>query len=128
VFSEATTAFEYGFLKLNDLIKVPHPKPALDAQGKEKMELLETTVGRLILNSVLPQDYTYINKLVDNKALKGIVREIIEKYPNEDAVVIIDKIKTLGFEYCTLSGVSWGMDDLIVPKEKKGLIDQAKKM
>jgi len=91
--SEATTAFEYGFLKLNDLIKVPHPKPGLDAQGKEKMELLETTVGRLILNSVLPQDYTYINKLVDNKALKGIVREIIEKYPNEDAVVIIDKIK-----------------------------------
>ena len=89
------------------------------------MELIETTVGRLILNAVLPNDYPYINKLVDNKALKGIVREIIEKYPNEEAVVIIDKIKTLGFEYCTLSGVSWGMDDLIVPKEKKGLIDAA---
>jgi DNA-directed RNA polymerase subunit beta' len=118
--SEATTAFNYGFLGQNDVIKVPHPKPI-----SGKMELLETTVGRLILNEVFPEDYPYINRLVDNKALKGIVREIIEKYPNEDAVNIIDKIKMLGFEYCTLSGVSWGMDDLIVPKEKKGLIDAA---
>ena len=117
--SEATTAFDYGFLGQNDLIKVPNPKVT------DKTELIETTVGRLILNSIFPQDYPYINRLVDNKQLKGIVREIIEKYPNEDAVVIIDKIKTLGFEYCTLSGVSWGMDDLIVPKEKKGLIDEA---
>jgi DNA-directed RNA polymerase subunit beta' len=116
--SEATTAFEYGYVGQTDLIKVPHPK-------SEKMELLETTVGRLILNGVMPEDYPYINKLIDNKVLKGIVREIIEKYPNEDAVVTIDKIKTLGFEYCTLSGVSWGMDDLIVPKEKKQLIDDA---
>jgi len=123
--SEATTAYEYGFLNLNDLIRVPHPKQAVVDEASGKIELLETTVGRLILNAVLPNDYSYINKLVDNKALKGAVREIIEKYPNEEAVVIIDRIKTLGFEYCTLSGVSWGMDDLIVPKEKKQLIDDA---
>jgi len=122
--SEATTAFEYGFLGLNDQIRVPHPKPQTE---NEKTELLETTVGRLIFNASLPQDYPYINKLIDNKALKGLVREVIEKYPNEDAVVVIDSIKTLGFEYCTLSGVSWGMDDLIVPKEKKGLVDEAEK-
>ncbi|MCX6723579.1 MAG: DNA-directed RNA polymerase subunit beta' [Candidatus Staskawiczbacteria bacterium] len=121
--SEATTAFDYGYLKQNDLIKVPHPKPFDAVQGgSEKMELIETTVGRLILNAVLPDDYPYVNKLIDNKALKGLVREIIEKYPNEKAVVIIDDIKTLGFEYCTLSGISWGMDDLIVPPEKKELI------
>ena len=87
--------------------------------------MIETSVGRIIFNSSFPNDYPYINRLIDNKALKGIVREVIEKYSNEDAVVIIDKVKTLGFEYCTLSGVSWGMDDLIVPKEKKGLIDTA---
>jgi DNA-directed RNA polymerase subunit beta' len=118
--SEATTAFDYGYLKQNDLIKVPHPK-------SDKMELIETTVGRLILNASLPQDYPYVNKVIDNKALKGLVREIIEKYPNEQAVVVIDSIKTLGFEYCTLSGVSWGMDDLQVPKEKPELIDAAEK-
>ncbi len=117
--SEAITAFEYGFLGQNEKIKVPSPK------NTEKIEMIETSVGRLILNAVLPHDYPYINKLIDNKALKGLVRDVIEKYSNEEAVVIIDKIKTLGFEYCTLSGVSWGMDDLIVPKEKKGLIDAA---
>ncbi|MGA2417842.1 MAG: DNA-directed RNA polymerase subunit beta' [Candidatus Staskawiczbacteria bacterium] len=117
--SEAITAFEYGFLGMNEKIKVPSPK------FPDKIEMIETSVGRLILNSVLPHDYPYVNKLVDNKALKGLVREVIEKYTNEEAVVIIDKIKTLGFEQCTLSGVSWGMDDLIVPKEKKGLIDAA---
>ena len=121
--SEVVTAFEYGFLGLNDQIKVPNPKTLVGED--QKIELIETTAGRLILNDSLPQDYPYINKLIDNKALKSLVREIIEKYPNEDAVVIIDKIKTLGFEYCTLSGISWGMDDLIVPKEKAGLIEEA---
>jgi DNA-directed RNA polymerase subunit beta' len=118
--SEATTAFDYGYLGQNDMIKVPHPK-------SDKMELIETTVGRLILNASLPNDYPYVNKIIDNKGLKGLVREIIEKYSNEQAVVIIDAIKTLGFEYCTLSGISWGMDDLIVPKEKPALIDEAEK-
>jgi len=118
--SEAKTALDYGFLGLNDLIKVPNPK-------SDKQELIETTVGRLIFNASLPHDYPYVNKLIDNKGLKSLVREVIEKYTNEQAVVVIDNIKTLGFEYCTLSGVSWGMDDLIVPKEKAGLIDQAEK-
>ena len=121
--SEAVTAFEYGFLGLNDQIKAPNSKTPIDSE--QKIELIETTVGRLIFNDSLPQDYPYINKVIDNKALKSLVREIIEKYPNEDAVVVIDRIKTLGFEYCTLSGISWGMDDLIVPKEKAGLIDEA---
>jgi DNA-directed RNA polymerase subunit beta' len=117
--SEAINAFEYGLLTQNDKIKVPNPKIT------DKIELIETSVGRLIFNRSFPNDYPYINRLIDNKQLKGIVREVIEKYSNEEAVVIIDKVKTLGFEYCTLSGVSWGMDDLIVPKEKQKLIDDA---
>jgi len=117
--SEAITAFEFGYLGQNDKIKVPSPK------NRDKIEMIETSVGRLILNSVFPHDYPYINRLIDNKALKGIVRDVIEKYDNTEAVVIIDAIKTLGFEHCTLSGVSWGMDDLIVPKEKPALIAKA---
>lgn len=116
--SEATLALDYNYLGLNDIIRLPNPKT-------EAHELLETTVGRLIFNSVLPADYPYVNKLIDNKQLKGLVREVIEKYTNEEAVIIIDRIKSLGFEHCTLSGVSWGMDDLIVPPEKKELIEKA---
>ena len=116
--SEAITAHEFGFLGLTDNIKVPNPKVG-------ETGMIETSAGRLILNAVLPDDYPYINKLIDNKGLKGLVREVIEKYPNEEAVIILDKIKTLGFEYCTLSGISWGMDDLIVPKDKPRLIGEA---
>jgi len=116
--AEAKMAYEYGVIKVDDLIKVPHPK-------SQTHELIETTVGRLILNSVLPDDYPYINKVVDNKGLKQLVREVVEKYSNEIAVTIIDSVKTLGFEHCTLSGISWGMDDLVVPAEKPGLIAKA---
>ena len=116
--SEATMAYEYGYLGLNDKIKVPNPKSA-------EHEIIETCVGRLILNTSLPADYPYVSKLIDNKALKALVRDIVEKYHGKDAIDTLDKIKTMGFEYCTLSGISWGMDDLIVPKEKPHIIKEA---
>ncbi|MBX4201216.1 DNA-directed RNA polymerase subunit beta' [Candidatus Parcubacteria bacterium] len=116
--SEAVTAHDYGFLGLNERIKVPNPKaPAF--------EIIETSVGRLILNSSLPSDYPYVNKLIDTKSLKALVRDIIEKYTGEGSIDTLDKIKVMGFEYCTLSGISWGMDDLIVPKEKGKMIKEA---
>jgi DNA-directed RNA polymerase subunit beta' len=131
--AEAVNAHEYGFVGLNDKIKLPNPKPE-DEKGNVVVEkelhhnpdIIETSVGRIILNNNLPKDYTFVNKLIDNKGLKALVRDIIEKYPG-NCVQALDNIKALGFEYCTLSGISWGMDDLIVPKEKAELIDQAEK-
>ena len=116
--SEAITAHEYGYLGLNEKIKVPNPK-------SPEHEIIETSVGRLILNSSLPATYPYVSKLIDNKALKAMVRDIIEKYHGEECIATLDKIKAMGFEYCTLSGISWGMDELIVPKEKGQLIEDA---
>jgi DNA-directed RNA polymerase subunit beta' len=118
--SEAITAHEYGFLTLTDKIKVPNPKSV-------EHEIIETCVGRLILNSNLPATYPYVNRIIDNKALKALIRDIIEKYHGKDAIDTLDKIKSMGFEYCTLSGISWGMDDLIVPKEKDQMILDAEK-
>jgi DNA-directed RNA polymerase subunit beta' len=116
--AEARTANEYGHLPLNQKIKVPNPK-------SQDHELIETTVGRLILNASLPDDYPYVNKLIATKELKAMVRDIIEKYTGEGSIDTLDKIKHLGFEYCTLSGVSWGMDDLIVPPEKEKMLEEA---
>ncbi len=118
--SEAVTAFEFGFLKLNERIKALNPK-------SETPEVIETTVGRLIFNGALPEDYPYVNKLIATKELKALVRDVIEKYTGEGSIDTLDKIKVMGFEYCTLSGISWGMDDLIVPKEKEKMIDDAEK-
>jgi len=118
--AEATTAYEYKFLSLNEKIKIHNPK-------SESHEIIETCVGRLILNSNLPPTYQYVNKLIDNKALKALIRDIIEKYPGQESIDTIDRVKDMGFEYCTLSGISWGMDDLIVPKEKKAMLKEAEK-
>ena len=72
--SEAMNAFEFKFLGQNEKIKVPNPK------FPDKIEMIETSIGRIIFNRSFPIDYPYINRLIDNKALKGIVREVIEKY------------------------------------------------
>ena len=118
--SEVITAYEYGYLEKDAKIRVPNPK-------SEQHELIETSVGRLILNAALPKTYPYVSKLIDNKALKALIRDIIEKYPGEESMETLDRVKTMGFEHCTLSGVSWGMDDLIVPKEKKQMLIDAEK-
>ena len=128
--SEAMTAYEHGFLGLNDKIKVPdpkQPKPDKKEKNQKPREIIETCLGRLILNSNLPNDYPFVNKLIDNKGLKALVRDIIEKYPGQQSIDVLDNIKAMGFEYCTLSGISWGMDDLIVPKEKEKLFEEAEK-
>ncbi len=116
--SEATTAFEYKFLGLNEKIKIQNAK-------SEAHEIIETCVGRIILNASLPATYPYVNKLIDNKSLKALIRDIIEKYPGQESIDTIDRVKTMGFEYCTLAGISWGMDDLIVPKEKAQMLKES---
>ncbi|MBM3206163.1 MAG: DNA-directed RNA polymerase subunit beta' [Candidatus Staskawiczbacteria bacterium] len=118
--TEAIIALEYGFLGLNEKIKVVNPR-------LENKEFIETCVGRLIFNSALPQNYPFVNKQIDNKGLKALVRDIIEKYSGEESIDALDRIKTMGFEYSTTAGISWGMDDLIVPKEKEQMILDAEK-
>ncbi|HEX9721686.1 MAG TPA: DNA-directed RNA polymerase subunit beta' [Candidatus Paceibacterota bacterium] len=91
-------------------------------QGK----LVETTAGRIIFNELLPEGYQYKNEQMTAKKLGAITAEMIKVYPDK-AQAILDGIKSLGFEYATKSGVSWGMDDLIVPTEKKALLEEAAK-
>ena len=118
--SEAIMAYEYGFVDLQKKIKVINPKA-------KKQELIETSVGRIIFNTSLPEDYPYLNKIINLKTLKELISILIRKYPNEEIEATLDRIKDLGFEYSTLSGMSWGMDDLIVPKEKGKLVKEAEK-
>ena len=102
---------------------------AIDLRAKIRVEidevLTETTLGRLIFNEALPEDFAYQNDHMDSKKIKDYARQIIENYPNEVATQTLDKIKGIGFEYATQSGLSWGMDDLVIPKEKPALMELA---
>ena len=104
----------------------------VDLRAKVKVRLLppkiiETSVGRIIFNNTLPRDYPFQNLEMDSKKLDKLTSKIIENYDSKVVEDVLDKIKNLGFEYSTISGITWGMDDLIIPKEKKGLMAEAQK-
>lgn len=113
--NEAFLAYENNLIGINALVKI----------RINNKEILETSIGRLIFNSALPADFKFINQLMVKKELARIVGFIINKYGNEKAKVHLDALKNIGFQYATLSGVSWGMDDLLIPLQKNELIKKA---
>ncbi|MEK7611851.1 MAG: DNA-directed RNA polymerase subunit beta' [Patescibacteria group bacterium] len=112
---DAIYAYECDLTPINAIIKIK------EANGEE----LETTVGRILFNRVLPADFPYINHLLTKKDLSKIVGELITLYGIDIAREHLDAIKEIGFTYATKSGISWGMDDLRVPPEKKGILKEA---
>ena len=113
---EVKRALFYGQVALRVKIKV-----------RVKGKLEETSVGRVLFNEVLPADQPFINALLDKRALGEIVKKVLKEKGNEQAVKLIDDIKDLGFEYLTLSGLSWGMDDLETPTIKQQVMTEAEK-
>ena len=87
--------------------------------------IVNTTVGRVIFNDALPEPMPYINGLLKKKGLQQLVQYCYLQYGRELTVEMLDRLKDLGFLYATKSGMSIGIDDLVIPKEKAGLVKQA---
>ncbi|MBI4120055.1 MAG: DNA-directed RNA polymerase subunit beta' [Parcubacteria group bacterium] len=117
--SEAIIAYEHGLIDLRAKVKVKLSKK--DSTDK----IIETTVGRIIFNRALPSDHAFINNTLNQTDLRNIEAEILHNYGENRTVEFLDAIKEYGFHYATVSGVSWGMDDLRVPHEKIGLVAEA---
>jgi DNA-directed RNA polymerase subunit beta' len=113
---EAIIAYEAGVIDLKAKVKI-----------KMGEDIVETSVGRVFFNETLPAGYPYVNDLMKSKKVEKIISQIILKYPLEAVEETLDKVKNLGFEYATVSGVSWGMDDLIVPPQKEEIMNKAQK-
>lgn len=121
----AITAYDFGAVDLRAKIKVLPSENEKYAQFNG--ELFETSVGQLLFNSVLPNDFRYINGVVSKRDMKPLVDELIEIYGLEGIPHILDRIKHFGFKYATHSGVTWGMTDVTVPKAKHAIIADGKK-
>ncbi|TSC63057.1 MAG: DNA-directed RNA polymerase subunit beta' [Parcubacteria group bacterium Gr01-1014_48] len=121
----AITARDFGEVTFRAKIKVL----ATDSLKYAALEgkVFETSVGRLLFNSMLPSDYPYVNKNVTRKEMAGMVNEMIERYGIENMPPILDKIKHFGFTYSTISGITWGIDEVVIPKGKVGVVEQAQK-
>ncbi|KKT44310.1 MAG: DNA-directed RNA polymerase subunit beta' [Parcubacteria group bacterium GW2011_GWA2_44_15] len=121
----AITVFNFGAVDLRAKVKV------LGTENLKYKEftgsLFETSVGRLLFNSILPSDYPYINQDIERKKMAALVDDLINRYGIRNIPPIMDKIKIFGFKYATYSGVTWGIDDVKIPEKKAAVIDQAKK-
>ncbi len=118
----AKIAYDFGVIGLRTRIFV---------RGKEDTKLapfidkpIETTVGRILFNSVLPKDYPFINEEVNKTSMNKIVADLLKIHGIEGIPAILDKIKEFGFQYATKSGITFGMDDIQIPKEKKEIVDE----
>lgn len=114
---EAIMAYHTGAVSIKANIK------ARVRNGK----VLETSVGRIIFNRLLPEEMGFRNETFDKKKLQALVREAHKMYGSDKTAELIDKIKETGFYYATKSGLSWGMDDLRIPAIKKELLARADK-
>jgi DNA-directed RNA polymerase subunit beta' len=118
---EALIAHETGEIDLRAKIKIKAPLKNIE-KG-----FVETTVGRILFNEILPEDFPFCNEVLDSQKLEEISWELIQKYGTKESPQILDKIKELGFEYSTLSGISMGIDDFVVPLQKAEILKEAEK-
>ncbi len=89
--------------------------------------LLETTPGRVIFNTIVPMEIGFQNYNLRNKKLGELVLNIYKKLGMEKTVQFLDNLKCLGFDQATKSGISMGVTDVLIPKEKQQILDEANK-
>ncbi|MFQ5882766.1 MAG: DNA-directed RNA polymerase subunit beta' [Candidatus Methylomirabilales bacterium] len=90
-------------------------------------ELIDTTVGRVLFNEILPRELRFINQEMNKRELTRLVSQCYYLLGNAETVRLLDNLKDLGFRYATLGGVSIGIDDLHIPSEKEEFIETARK-
>ena len=122
--NDAINAYDYGVIDFRAKVSVLATDTPKYAQYEG--QLFETSVGRLLFNSVLPSDHPFINEVVVQKTLFNIIIDIIDDRGAEAVPPIVDKLKRFGFKYATVSGTTWGIDDVVIPKEKQAIIAAAR--
>jgi DNA-directed RNA polymerase subunit beta' len=128
--NEARLAYQQGYIDLHSriTIRIPDqqiydaPPPARPSSSKRGR--VETTVGRLIFNELLPPGLRYRNYAMTKEGLKQLVSESLVLSGEEATATLADKIKQLGFRFATKSGISFAMSDMQEPTEKHGLVHQ----
>jgi len=120
---EVEIAFNEKKVELNAGIKVR----AVDfnEEGELVNQIIETTVGRVLFNSHVPEEAGFINQVLNKKALRNIIGDILAVTDVPRTAEFLDKIKTMGYQFAFKGGLSFSLGDIIIPKEKIEMIDEA---
>jgi DNA-directed RNA polymerase subunit beta' len=94
----------------------------LDDNGNIVDKMVETSVGRVIVNGIIPDEVGYVNKVISKKSLRDIIADVIKAVGFARACDFLDGIKNLGYRMAYLAGLSFNLDDIIIPPEKMELI------
>ena len=117
---EAIIAHNEGKCDLHAQVKVVVKD--LDADGKLVDKMVETSFGRVIVNGIIPEEVGYVNKIISKKSLRDIIADVIKAVGFARACEFLDGIKNLGYRMAYLGGLSFNLDDIIIPKEKADLV------
>ncbi|MEZ4999006.1 MAG: DNA-directed RNA polymerase subunit beta', partial [Bacteroidales bacterium] len=118
---EVRIAFNENKVDLHAIIKV---KVDDVVDGKKVHHLIETTVGRVLFNEFVPEEVGYINELLTKKSLRDIIGNVLKKAGTAKTADFLDAIKDLGFRMAFTGGLSFNLDDVIIPREKEMFVQE----
>ncbi len=119
---EAIIAHNEGKCDLHAQVKVIVKD--LDENGNLVDKMVETSVGRVIVNGIVPEEVGYVNKVISKKSLRDIIADVIKTVGFAEACEFLDGIKNLGYRMAYQAGLSFNLDDIIIPKEKAALVEK----
>ena len=119
---EVIIAYNERSVDLHAVIKV---RMKVKTEDGEISRIEETTAGRVLFNQVVPEEYGYINQVLTKKALRDIIGDILKKTGTAKTAKFLDDIKDLGFSMAFRGGLSFNLDDVIIPEIKEELINEA---
>jgi DNA-directed RNA polymerase subunit beta' len=126
-FDEVEAVYALGLLDIHAKIKVFVPT-YLNEQGqrfadeKPRRRLIETSVGRVLFNNILPEQMRFVNEVLDKGGLQKLVQKCYQVVGSEITTDVVDRIKDIGFKYATKSGVTIAVSDITVPPEKTAIV------
>jgi DNA-directed RNA polymerase subunit beta' len=98
-----------------------------DRLPEPETRVIDTTVGRVLFNRILPEEVQFVNEKLDKGGVKDLIADVYEVCGQEKTTEVADQIKALGFEYAMRSGTTLAVADISIPPERKGIIDEALK-
>ncbi|PIP53807.1 MAG: DNA-directed RNA polymerase subunit beta' [Bacteroidetes bacterium CG23_combo_of_CG06-09_8_20_14_all_32_9] len=121
---EVIIAYNEKVIELHAIIKVRVPDII---NGKHVVKLVETTVGRVIFNEVVPKEVGYINELLTKKSLRDIISNVLKVTGIASTAKFLDDIKNMGYLMAFKGGLSFNLNDVIIPPEKQTLVNDGYK-
>jgi len=118
---EVRIAYNENKVDLHAIIKV---KVDDVVDGKKVNHLIETTVGRVLFNEFVPEEVGFINELLTKKSLRDIIGNVLKKAGTAKTADFLDAIKDLGFRMAFTGGLSFNLDDVIIPREKEMFVQE----